>query len=180
MPPPETARHGNVNGHVDPHIPKEGDYAVYVTYQSDSTRVDDARYIVFHTGGTTTFRVNQRMGGGTWLYLGTFHFKEGQSPRGMVTLDNNSAQTGTVNADAVRFGGGTAFETRAGLDAEIERYNIASRYYARFAGAPDSVFSKYQGEDDYREDIWTRPYMTNWLSGGSVFNRASSLKCPVS
>ena len=163
-----------------PHIPKEGDYAVYVTYQSDSTRVDDARYIVFHTGGTTTFRVNQRMGGGTWLYLGTFHFKEGQSPRGMVTLDNNSAQTGTVNADAVRFGGGTAFETRAGLDAEIERYNIASRYYARFAGAPDSVFSKYQGEDDYREDIWTRPYMTNWLSGGSVFNRANpGLEVPI-
>ena len=156
-----------------PDIPEDGEYAVYVTYQSDTTRVDDARYIVFHSGGTTTFRVNQRMGGGTWLYLGTFRFRKGQTPQGMVTLDNSSSTRGTVNADAVRFGGGTARETREGLDVEIERYNIGSRYYTRFAGAPDSVHSKYNGADDYREDIWTRPYMTNWISGGSVFNPAN-------
>ncbi|MBP5348628.1 MAG: xanthan lyase, partial [Bacteroidaceae bacterium] len=57
-----------------PDIPEDGDYGVYVTYQTDSTSIDDARYIVFHTGGSTTFRVNQQMGGGTWVYLGTFHF----------------------------------------------------------------------------------------------------------
>ncbi|MBR4842207.1 MAG: xanthan lyase [Bacteroidaceae bacterium] len=156
-----------------PDIPEDGDYAVYVTYQSDPTRVDDARYIVFHSGGTTTFHVNQRMGGGTWLYLGTFRFKAGQTPQGMVTLDNSSSRRGTVNADAVRFGGGMARETRQGLDVEIERYNIGSKYYTRFAGAPDSIHSKYKGTDDYREDIWTRPYMMNWISGGSVFNTAN-------
>ena len=112
--------------------------------------------------------MNQRIGGGTWLYLGTFRFKKGQTPQGMVTLDNSSSTRGTVNADAVRFGGGMARETRAGLDVEIERYNIGSRYYTRFAGAPDSIYNKYDGADDYREDIWTRPYMTNWVSGGSV------------
>ena len=156
-----------------PDIPEDGDYAVYVTYQTDSTSVDDARYIVFHTGGSTTFRVNQQMGGGTWVYLGTFHFRAGRSPQGMVTLDNSSQMHGTVNADAVRFGGGTATEVREGLEIEAPRYNMGAKYYTRFAGAPDSVYSKYDGADDYREDIWTRPYMVNWLSGGSIFNKAN-------
>ena len=156
-----------------PDIPEDGDYGVYVTYQSDSSSIDDARYIVFHTGGTTTFRVNQQMGGGTWVYLGTFHFKKGESPQGMVSLDNSSEMHGTINADAVRFGGGTTTETSHGLEITAPRYNMGARYYTRFAGAPDSVFSKYQGNDEYREDIWTRPYMANWLSGGSIFNKAN-------
>lgn len=153
-----------------PDIPADGNYAVYVTYQSDSTSTDDARYIVFHSGGSTIFRVNQQIGGGTWVYLGTFHFKEGRSPQGMVTLDNSSSRSGTVNADAVRFGGGTVTEIREGLECTVPRYNEGARYYARYAGAPDSIFSKYNGLDDYREDIWTRPYMTNWISGGSYYN----------
>ncbi len=174
-----TAQAGNGPGIVMssamwiPDIPQDGDYAVYVTYQTDSTSIDDARYIVFHTGGSTTFRVNQQMGGGTWVYLGTFHFKQGRSPQGMVTLDNSSAMHGTVNADAVRFGGGTAVEVRQGLELQAPRYNMGARYYTRFAGAPDSIYNKYDGADDYREDIWTRPYMANWLSGGSIFNKAN-------
>ena len=156
-----------------PDIPDDGDYAVYVTYQTDSSSIDDARYIVFHTGGSTTFKVNQQMGGGTWVYLGTFHFKKGQSPQGMVSLDNSSDMNGTVNADAVRFGGGTQTEVSHGLEITAPRYNMGARYYTRFAGAPDSIYSKYQGDDEYREDIWTRPYMANWLSGGSVFNQAN-------
>ena len=156
-----------------PDIPEDGDYAVYVTYQSDPTSVDDARYIVFHTGGSTTFRVNQRMGGGTWVYLGTFHFRKGESPQGMVSLDNSSDMNGTISADAVRFGGGTHTEVSHNLEITAPRYNMGARYYTRFSGAPDSVYSKYQGDDEYREDIWTRPYMSNWLSGGSVFNQAN-------
>lgn len=156
-----------------PDIPEDGDYGVYITYRTDSTSIDDARYIVFHTGGTTTFRVNQQIGGGTWVYLGTFHFRKGESPQGMVSLDNSSEMTGTVNADAVRFGGGTHTEVSHGLEITAPRYNMGARYYTRFAGAPDSIYSKYQGKDEYREDIWTRPYMANWLSGGSLFNRAN-------
>ena len=156
-----------------PDIPEDGYYAVYVTYQTLPNSVDDARYIVFHTGGSTTFHVNQQIGGGTWVYLGTFHFKKGESPKGMVSLDNNSEMQGLVNADAVRFGGGMATETRENLELTAPRYNMGARYYTSFAGAPDSIYSKYDGKDDYREDIWTRPYMANWLSGGSIFNNAN-------
>ncbi len=156
-----------------PDVPEDGDYGVYVTYQSDSTSVDDARYIVFHTGGSTTFRVNQQMGGGTWVYLGTFHFRKGKSPQGMISLDNSSEMHGTVSADAIRLGGGMATEIREGLEKTAPRYNMGARYYTRYAGAPDSVYSKYSGADDYREDIWTRPYVANWISGGSIFNKAN-------
>lgn len=163
-----------------PDIPESGSYAVYVTYSSDSTRIDDARYIVYHTGGSTVFHVNQRMGGGTWLYLGSFQFEKGQGPAGMVSLDNSSAVNGTVSADAVRFGGGTATETREGLSVTAPRYLFGTRYYGSFAGAPDSVTFKYSGADDYREDIWARPYMANWAAGASDYNMKSpGLGVPV-
>ena len=35
--------------------------------------VSDAKYLVFHKGGVTEFLVNQQIGGGTWVYLGTLN-----------------------------------------------------------------------------------------------------------
>ncbi len=163
-----------------PDIPETGDYAVYVTYRSDSTSINDARYIVYHTGGTTVFHVNQQIGGGTWLYLGTFHFNEGRGPQGMVSLDNSSGMTGTVSADAVRFGGGTYTETRDGVSITAPAYMFGTKYYGRFAGAPDSVISYYDDKDNYREDIWARPLMANWVAGSSVYNeKARGLGVPI-
>lgn len=47
------------------------------------------------------------MGGGTWVYLGTFGFDAGKSNACKVTLSNRSAKAGqTVTADAVKIGGG--------------------------------------------------------------------------
>lgn len=153
-----------------PEIPKEGRYAVYVTYQSFPESVTDARYTVHHKGGTTTFLVNQKIGGQTWVYLGTFSFGAGRRTDGAVTLDNISSSRGVVCADAVRFGGGMGNEPRGGSVSGKPRYMEGSRYYTKFAGAPDSVFLKYNGNHDYNEDIQSRPRMTNWLSEGSVYN----------
>ncbi|MBP7462525.1 MAG: hypothetical protein KBA26_14665, partial [Candidatus Delongbacteria bacterium] len=36
-----------------PTIPRDGDYAVYISYQHSSQNVDDAHYTVHHTGGQT-------------------------------------------------------------------------------------------------------------------------------
>lgn len=157
-----------------PEIPKSGNYSVYVTYHTFSNSVSDARYTVFHQGGETTFRVNQKIGGDTWVYLGTFRFEKGRSEKAMVVLDNNSSEEGLICADAVRFGGGIGNEERGGSLSGKARYLEGSRYYAKFSGAPDSVFLKYDGLDDYNEDIQTRPRMTNWLSGGSIFNPTES------
>ena len=90
-----------------PEIPQSGHYAVYVSYQTVANSSDDALYTVYHKGGASRFKVNQQMGGGTWIYLGTFGFDAGQSSTCKVTLSNRSAKAGRiVTADAVKIGGG--------------------------------------------------------------------------
>ena len=90
-----------------PEIPADGEYAVYVSYKTLPNSTDDALYTVYHQGGKTQFRVNQQMGGGTWIYLGTFRFGAGQSDLGKVSLSNLSERAGrVVTADAVKIGGG--------------------------------------------------------------------------
>ena len=153
-----------------PNIPEKGKYAVYVSYQSRKESVSDAKYTVFHNGGTTEFLVNQQMGGGTWVYLGTFEFDKGVNDYGMVVLSNESSQKGMVCADAVRFGGGMGNIARGGKTSGLPRYLEGARYWAQWAGMPYTVYSKSQGTNDYNDDINTRSLMLNYLSGGSVFN----------
>ena len=159
-----------------PDIPEEGEYAVYVSYQTLPESVADAKYTVFHKGGATEFKVNQKIGGGTWVYLGTFAFDKGSNDYGMVVLSNESKQKGVICADAVRFGGGMGNiarsnpgETTAVL-SKLPRYLEGARYSAQWAGMPYSVYGGRQGTNDYADDINTRSLMTNYLSGGSVYN----------
>lgn len=152
-----------------PALPKSGSYAVYVSYPTHKRSVPDAQYTVFHKGRKTVFNVNQRMGGGTWVYLGTFDFDAGCNSKNRVVLTNVSSHKGVITADAVRFGGGMGNVTRNGETSRLPRALEGSRYYAQWAGAPDSVYRAKDGTDDYKEDIYSRPYMTNWLSGGSCF-----------
>ena len=152
-----------------PRIESEGRYAVYVSYPTLGNSVDDAEYIVYHRGVETVFRVNQQMGGGTWVYLGTFDFAKGCTADNRVVLTNASRSKGVVTADAVRFGGGTGNVSRDGQTSGMPRCLEGARYYAQWAGAPDSVFTTYNGGDDYKDDINARSKMTNWLAGGSCF-----------
>ena len=90
-----------------PEIPRDGQYAVYVSYHTVPNSSDDALYTVHHKGGASRFKVNQQMGGSTWIYLGTFGFDAGQDNAYKVTLSNRSAKAGqTVTADAIKIGGG--------------------------------------------------------------------------
>lgn len=162
-----------------PDIPEKGKYAVYVSYQTLPESVSDAKYLVFHNGGVTEFRINQQMGGGTWVYLGTFEFDKGCNDYGMVVLSNESKEQGVVSADAVRFGGGMGNIERGGSVSGMPRYLEGARYWAQWAGMPYPVYSKSNGTNDYNDDINTRSLMTNYLSGGSVFNPAEKgLKVP--
>ncbi len=152
-----------------PNIPNSGHYAVYVSYQTQKKSVDDAEYIVFHKGQETHFRVNQRMGGGTWVYLGTFDFDKGSSIYNSVVLTNHSSHRGVVTADAVRFGGGVGNIARNGMTSGLPRFLEGARYYSQWAGAPWTVISKSNGLNDYNDDINARSLMTNWLAGGSCY-----------
>lgn len=90
-----------------PDIPYEGEYAVYLSWAFNHDNVPDASVNVNYKGGSASFTVNQRMGHGTWIYLGTFYFSPGKDPAtGSLTVYTHSAHKGIVTADAVRFGGG--------------------------------------------------------------------------
>lgn len=154
-----------------PDIPETGAYAVYVSYATLPKSIPDAHYTVFHKGGTTEFRVNQQIGGGTWVYLGTFEFDRGQNDYGFVALSNESDYNGFVSADAVRFGGGMGNVSRdiAGVSG-LPRHLEGARYWAQWAGMPYEVYAGYKGTNDYADDINTRSRTINHLAGGSVFN----------
>ena len=152
-----------------PNIPMTGNYAVYVSYQTVKGSVDDAHYTVWHQGVGTEFRVNQQMGGSTWVYLGNFDFDEGSSADNCVVLSNRSNHEGVVTADGVRFGGGMGNISRNGMISELPRFAEGARYFAQWAGMPYSVYSTKNGEDDYGDDINARSCMTNLLSGGSCY-----------
>ena len=155
-----------------PDIPQTGEYAVYVAYETFDNSVPDASYTVRHSGGETTLQVNQTMGGGTWVYLGTFHFNKGSNKEQGVVLTNYSRHAGVVSADAVRFGGGMGNVARGPQEqtSGLPHYLEGARYNLQTGGFPYEVYSVYNGEADYRDDIVCRPSAVNYLSGGSVFN----------
>ena len=153
-----------------PDIPETGEYAVYVSYQTLPGSVSDAKYLVFHNGGVTEFKVNQQIGSGTWVYLGTFTFDKGRNDYGMVVLSNESKEKGVVCADAVRFGGGMGNIARGGQTSGLPRYLEGARYFAQWAGMPYPVYGGYEGKNDMNDDINVRSRTVNYLAGKSLFN----------
>ena len=183
-----------------PDIPERGKYAVYISYKTLSNSTSAAHYTVNHLGGKSEFVVNQKMGGGTWIYLGTFEFDKGT--QGYVSLDNRipdgyTQEVGAaVTADAVRFGGGTGNIARSPLPAPedslntitytpsisgLPRYAEGARYWLQWAGADTSVFYQNKGENDYRDDFMSRGDWVEWISRGSRTNPKieGGLKIPV-
>ncbi len=160
--------------HWIPRIAESGNYAVYVTYQNMPGNISDAVYVVSHGGIETRIRVNQQMGGGTWVYLGTFHFDKGHGLKNSISLANISSQKGIVSADAVRLGGGMGNIVRGDeFEGEqpsgLPRYLEGARYYAQWSGMPDAVFDTKDGFNDYADDINARSNSLNYLGGGSVY-----------
>lgn len=152
-----------------PQFPEAGRYAVYVSYATLANSADDVIYTVWHKGQSTEIRVNQRMGGGTWVYLGSFDFDEGSSEYNRVTVSNlSSCKKSVVTTDAVRFGGGMGNIARLPLEgvylpqdttasgSQLPPSPIASglprclegaRYYTQWAGMPyDAVSSSRLGD----------------------------------
>jgi hypothetical protein len=168
-----------------PEIPETGDYAVYVSFYASAENTDDALYRVHHSGGVTEFRINQQMGGGTWVYLGKFSFAKGiDAENGRVVLSNEGARKRkTISADAVKFGGGVGNITRNGFTSQRPRYQEGARYYLQYAGMPDSLVWKLNQDNDYNDDYQSRGEWVNYLmgapSGPSANRKAKGLGIPV-
>ena len=141
-------------------LPTPGAYAVHASWPTAPDLSPEARYVVRHAGGESVVTVNQQIGGGTWVYLGTWEF---DGP-GSVTLVSEGRET--VAADAVRWGGGEGVVRRGGGTSGRPRWTEASRYYQQFAGAPASVYDVSDADDsDYVDDYRSRGEWVNWLRG---------------
>jgi len=119
-------------------------------------------------GGKTELLINQQIAGGTWIYLGKFKFKAGQSEKfGSVQLTNQSNESGKyVSADAVRFGGGMGNIARNGQISQRPRYTEAARYYLQYSGFPDTLVYNLNGVSiDYNDDYQCRGEWVNYLKG---------------
>ena len=80
--------------------------------------------------GAREFTVNQTMGGGTWIYLGTFPLEAGYSDtEPVVTLTNLSdkAEGKALTADAVKIGGGMGNIARSPHRSDILLRPVNSR-----------------------------------------------------
>lgn len=143
-----------------PVIPERGAYAVYVSYASTRSSCRSARYTVHHLGGDTEFLVDQRKGGGTWVYLGTFEF--GAGTFGYVELDNKGSGGECVSADAVRFGGGMGKIHRGGRLSGMPSYIEGASYWIPWAGADSSLRA---WETDYTNDYAVRGAWVKMLKG---------------
>ena len=168
-----------------PEIPEAGDYAVYISFSASAANTNDALYRVYHQGGVTEFRINQQMGGGTWVYLGKFSFAKGVNPaQGRVLLSNQGNKKDLkITADAVKFGGGMGNISRNGLTGQRPRYQEGARYYLQYAGMPDTLVWKLNKANDYNDDYQSRGEWVNYLmgapSGPLVDRRAKGLGIPV-
>lgn len=110
-----------------PDIPEKGVYAVYISYKTLKNSTEDALYTVYHKGGSSQFRINQQMGGGTWIYLGHFSFDQGQHAGGKVVLSNLSSKAGSIiTADGIKIGGGQGTIARRVASGSLVSENVKS------------------------------------------------------
>ena len=136
-----------------PVIEERGRYAVYVSYKSAPNSCSSALYTVKHLGGETRFEVNQKRGGGTWIYLGTFDFGPGSD--GCVILSNKGRVSEQVSADAVRIGGGMGKVARgeagvSGLPSSAE----GALYSMVWSGVDQKITTEW--DNDYTNDFADR------------------------
>jgi hypothetical protein len=87
-----------------PNFPQTGFYPVYTWVLDSSNRTTQLYRITDSDGGVTEIRVDHRLVGKGWVYLGTYHFNAGAG--GSVKISNQSPLAGSVIADAIRFGNG--------------------------------------------------------------------------
>ncbi|MBN1383507.1 MAG: N-acetylmuramoyl-L-alanine amidase, partial [Elusimicrobia bacterium] len=182
---------GNVPGSLfyTPDIPEDGEYAIYIAWAKSELNIDDVRCNIKYSGGNAEFLLNQKMGSGTWIYLGTYFFNKGKNDEYGLQLSSASNNEGFITADAVRFGGGMGNIAR-GIDrgnnplgihvndsSEISiinkptisgrpRFMEGARYFLQYSGMPDSlVYNLNKGKKDYNDDYMSRGEWVNYLMG---------------
>ncbi|MDX1972912.1 MAG: hypothetical protein SFY68_10315 [Candidatus Sumerlaeia bacterium] len=161
---------------ITPLIPRSGEYPVYASWGMSNSNSSSVPMTIHHAGGSTTVRVNQQVAGGTWVYLGSYPFQQGQNEgQGSVEITTagavaNESGTTWISVDAFRFGGGMGNIAPGDHVSGKPRYAETALYNLQYSGAPrDFVFNAPSTPGhfgiDYNQDITARGEYPNWLQG---------------
>lgn len=138
-----------------------GVYGISVRYNAIKTNLSKATYIITHNGGVSEIEVNQRMGGGMWIFLGEFDVDENSK------IELTGAGTGTISSTGVRVGGGMGDIERGGSVSGAPRWAEAARYSMQYNGVPEEIYAQQTLEDkedkDYADDYKSRGDWVNWV-----------------
>ena len=155
-------------------VPEEGEYAVYISYKTESNSANKAKYVVCHRGVETTYLVNQQMGGSMWVYLGTFDFST-DTAKNYVRLTSEGAGGKLITSDAVRFGGGWCCVARYAQPEAMD--NVPSAKLVQGARSKEQgTKSKEEEEelDSLRRNATTSGY-PKWVEGARYFMQFSGV-----
>jgi len=139
-------------------LPNENFFRVSLWWVPGTNRADDTPVMINHTGGETTFLINQKLGTPTWFYLPSFYFSE----KAIVQINNLSSQGNLyVIADAVRLGGGMGSIARGSGTSGKPRWQEAARYFIQYAGASSDIYDALS--TDNNDDVVARPKYADWV-----------------
>lgn len=147
-----------------PNIPAAGYYPVYTWVNNGTDRVPGQLYRIKSTGGESQVRINHRLVGRGWVYLGTYYFNAGSNAAtGSVVISNlNPPAYATVNvaiADAIRFGNGMGDVDNGGGISNYSRREESTVYWIQNGfgnGGDDSIWDNPDTSDD--ENLsWSAP-----------------------
>lgn len=160
-----------------PDMPERGEYGVYISYKTVVNSTDNAHYTVYHLGGKTDFSVNQKMGGGTWIFLGYFTFEKGKNDNCKIVLTNESNKSGRIiTADAVKIGGGVGNIARLPHPSGIVTDNTKSSEKINGSNQKKLPIIEYKPETSgYPRYTEGARYWLQWAGApDSIYNRSES------
>jgi len=110
----------NCTAVFQPNFTRPGNFQVYIQYPSNGSR-GVSPVTVAHEDGSVIYQtaVDQRLQGGTWNWIGDFHFEAGAGPA--VTISSLNAG-GYVSADAIRF---VQIESLPAIDRIVDNIDSA-------------------------------------------------------
>lgn len=147
----------NATARYSPNITTTGFYPVYCFTIASTNRVPQI-YRISHAGGLSEVTVDHRNVGNGWIWLGSYYFVAGGS--NYVEISNQSATSGVVIADGIRFGGGYGDISRPGpnsisgypRDEEAQRYWAQTVYGDNAVGFSSSIWD-LSGSDDQSDNV---------------------------
>jgi hypothetical protein len=145
-----------------PEIPEDGEYAVYLSWARSERPADDVQGKVHYAGGSAGFTVNQKMGYGTWVYLGKYFFRAGVYPQsGSLEILTTSQSDAIITADAVRFGGGMGNIARRPAD-----YILPNRLSATDGSQVDTKLEEHVARN---EVSWKTSGVPRYMEGARYY-----------